>query len=87
MPSHATVLDYYINSKIDVNIIEGTANAITNYNDIFKFGLLDESKKQTILDNFSKKYKVVNALSYIEEAIEANKVANEVIIEQLKKCY
>jgi hypothetical protein len=87
MPSHATVLDYYINSKIDVNVVEGTASAVTNYNDIFKFGLLDESKKQTILDNFANKYKVVNALSYIEKAIESNKVSNEVIVEQLKKCY
>jgi len=87
MPSHATVLDYYINQKTDVNIVEGSAASVKEYADLFKFGLLDESKKQSILDNFAKKFKVVNALKYIEEALANPKKSNDQIVEHLKKCY
>ena len=87
VPSHATALDYYINSKTDVNIVKGSAASAKEYTDLFELGLLEESKKQTILDNFAKKFKVVNALSYIEEALKKSSVSNEVIVEQLKKCY
>lgn len=87
MPSHATVLDYYINVKPKLDAIKGDGSAITNYNQIFALGLLDQSRKQSILENFGKKYGLSNPLRYIEEALENPKKSNDQIIEILKSCY
>ena len=87
MPSHATVLDYYINVKPKLDAIKGDGSAITNYNQIFALGLLDESRKQSILENFGKKHGLSNPLRYIDEALANPKKSNDEIIEILKSCY
>ena len=49
--------------------------------------MITPARTLAILDNFAKKFKVVYALSYIEEALKKSSVSNEVIVESLKECY
>jgi hypothetical protein len=74
-----------LKSKLDESVYDSLG--VKDYNDIFELGLLLESKKETIIENFGNKFKSGNPLSYINESIADPKISNEEIIEQLKKCY
>ena len=74
-----------LKSKLNESVYDSLG--VKDYNDIFELGLLDENKKETIIENFGNKFKSGNPLAYINESIADPKISNEEIIEQLKKCY
>lgn len=77
-----------------VQEVESTNNlpnadiVVKNYNDIFTYGFIDASQKESTLQRFTEKFKDVleNPLEYINEKLSSNDVSSAFIIEQLKEC-
>lgn len=62
--------------------------AVKNYNDIFTYGFIDVSQKESVLKRFTEKWKgtLENPLEYINEKLSSSDVSSAFIIEQLKEC-
>lgn len=88
-PSHANILDYYINTKQYRTQEEINADELVkNYDDIFKYEFLNPKLKESILKKFSEKWKnqINNPIDYINQKLSDPKVSNSFIIQQLKDC-
>ena len=69
-PSHANILDYYINTKQYRTQEEINADELVkNYDDIFKYEFINPKLKESILKKFSEKWKnqINNPIDYINQ--------------------
>ena len=70
------------------SVEENADLVVQNYNDIFTYGFIDASQKESTLKRFTEKWKgtLENPLEYINEKLASKDVSSAFIIEQLKNC-